>query len=105
MSLQPTKAVEATVKGNKASATLTLSNGPGYARLVRMRVEWNAPELQAPYLVTYSDNYFDLMPVETRQVSLDFWLPEGANGPQQGHVIIAGSNLAPVQVPIMLRQE
>ena len=102
--LQPTKAVEATVKGKKANGTLTLSNGPGYARLVRMRVEWNAPELQVPYLVTYSDNYFDLMPAETREISIEFWLPEGADGLLQGHVIIAGSNLAPVQVPVTQRQ-
>jgi len=102
--LQPMKAVAATAKGRKASGTLTLSNGPAYARLVRMRVEWHAPELQVPYLVTYSDNYFDLLPAETREILLEFLLGEGANGFQQGNVIIAGSNLEQVQVPVMLTQ-
>jgi hypothetical protein len=43
------------------------------------------------------------MPAETREISLKFWLPEEVNGLLQGKVIIAGSNLAPVQIPVMLR--
>jgi hypothetical protein len=48
----------------------------------------------------YSDNYFDLMPGETREITLEFQLPVGADHPAHGYLVVEGSNAAKVQVPI-----
>jgi hypothetical protein len=95
-------AVQLTASGGRARGSFGLSNGTGYARLVHVRAVWNAPEAQAPYLVMYSDNYFDLMPGETKELSLDLRLPAGMNKPVQGRLIVEGSNVAASEIPLAL---
>ena len=58
---------------------LRLANGGNYARLVRVRAQW--PASGAPFLVEYSDNYFDLLPGE--QKSLDWKCSCPQNTPQR----------------------
>ena len=65
-SLQLPAEVRAVAAGEKARAALNVANGANYARLVRVRAEWAQPGGAAPYLVMYSDNYFDLMPGESK---------------------------------------
>ena len=98
--VQPVSAAKA---GNKAAGVLTLSNGSQYARLVRMRAEWSGPKEKAPYLVIYGDSYFDLMPREVREIPLEFVLPESSDGSVRGRLVIEGSNLAAVEVPVTFR--
>jgi beta-mannosidase len=101
--LQQIQPVRAATTGNKAAGVLTLSNGSQYARLVRMRAEWSGPAEKAPYLVIYGDSYFDLMPREVREIPLEFVLPEAPLGSVNGRLVIEGSNLAAVEVPVTLR--
>ncbi|MGC2404687.1 MAG: glutamine amidotransferase, partial [Acidobacteriaceae bacterium] len=101
--LQLPKTIEARAAEGKAVASFSISNkSNSYARLVRARAKWSSAEKQSPFLVMYSDNYFDLMPGETRELSLEFRLSEGANQPAHGYLIVEGSNVADAQVPIVL---
>jgi hypothetical protein len=100
--LQPAKAVHATLSGSSASGSLTLANGPRYARLVRIRAEWSVPDVHAPYVALYGDNYFDLMPGESREISLEFRLSKAAANSVSGHLIVEGRNLEALKVPITL---
>jgi hypothetical protein len=100
--LQPTKAVHAAVSGSSARGSLTLLNGSHYARLVRIRAEWGGLDAHAPYAPLYGDNYFDLMPGESRDISLEFRLPRAAADLASGHLIVEGSNLEARKVPITL---
>jgi hypothetical protein len=103
--LQLPTGVEATVSGGEAKVAFRVANGPQYARLVRVRAEWNTPETQAPYLTMFSDNYFDLSPSEAKEVSLDLRLPSGVRKPVEGRLIVEGSNVAAGNVPITLRPQ
>ena len=98
--IQPVSAAKA---GNKAAGCSDPSNGSQYARLVRMRAEWSGPKEKAPYLVIYGDSYFDLMPREVREIPLEFVLPESSDGSVRGRLVIEGSNLAAVEVPVTFR--
>ena len=99
--LQPAKAIHTTINGGSASGSLTVANGPRYARLVRIRAEWSVPDAHTPYVALYGDNYFDLMPREA-EVSLEFRLARASAEPVAGHLIVEGSNLVAVKVPITL---
>ena len=92
--------VKATASGNRVSTSLKLTNGTKYARLVRVRAEWDDAQAGQPYLVMYSDNYFDLMPGEDKSVSLDLFLPAGQGKPVHGRVIVEGSNMSSREIPI-----
>ena len=100
---QPATTVETTgtltakATGNSATLSLNLKNGKNYARLVRLRAEWDGPK---PYMSLYSDNYFDLLPGESNPVSLELAFPEKLTAPAHGRLIVAGSNLAPTEIPI-----
>jgi uncharacterized membrane protein len=83
--------------GNSATLALNLKNGANYARLVRMRIEWDGPQ---PYLSLYNDNYFDLFPGESRQVSLELSFPGKLTAPARGRLIVSGSNLEASETPI-----
>jgi hypothetical protein len=100
---QPATTVETTgtltakATGNSATFSLNLKDGKNYARLVRLRVEWDGPQ---PYMSLYSDNYFDLLPGESNPVSLALAFPEKLTAPAHGRLIVAGSNLAATEIPI-----
>jgi hypothetical protein len=60
------------------------------------------PEPHAPHVALYGDNYFDLMPGESREISLEFRLYRAAGGSVAGQLIVEGSNLEALKVPITL---
>jgi hypothetical protein len=101
--LNSVESVQATVVDSRASASINVTNKSRYARLVRMRAEWNEGQGAAPNLVIFGDNYFDLMPHESRAVEVEFFLPEGGQHAARGRLVIEGSNLKAVEVPIALR--
>ncbi len=103
--LETPEALNVSVSGEEAPVELHLVNGPQYARLVRLRVEWNAPENQAPYLVTYSDNYFDLLPGENKTITLRLFLRPQSAKPLKGRLRIEGSNAPAKEIPIILNGE
>jgi hypothetical protein len=94
-------AVRATVAGGKASLVLRVTNGGKYARLVRVRAEWPAGGA-SPYLVKYSDNYFDLLPGEAKRLALEMFLPEERAGKITGNLVVEGPNTETKRVSIEL---
>jgi beta-mannosidase len=93
--------VVAVTSGDRAHAVLNLVDGAAYARLVRVRAEWS--DDGAPYLVKYSDNYFDLLPGEEKSLDLEMLLPAGKAVNVTGTLIISGSNVAEQRVPVKLQ--
>jgi hypothetical protein len=67
-----------------------------------LRAEWSAPESQTPYLVMYSDNYFDLLPGETKTITLEMSLSPKAGKHIEGHLCIEGSNVSPQYLPLTI---
>jgi len=93
----------ASVAGGVGHFAVSLTNGSAYARLVRLRVAWDPDGATAPYLVKYGENYFDLMPGETRTIENEFLLPPGAAGPLSGTLNVDGSNVPLQQQAIRLQ--
>ncbi len=83
--------------GNASTLAITIENGKNYARLVRLRIVWDGPQ---PYMQLYGDNFFDMMPGESKQVSLELAFPEKLAAPAHGKLIVLGSNLAANEIPI-----
>jgi hypothetical protein len=89
------------VSGSRAHAVLKLANGDAYARLVRVRAVWSGSGY--PYLVKYSDNYFDLLPGEEKSVDLEMILPAQRAEKIAGTLIVAGPNVEERRIPVELR--
>jgi beta-mannosidase len=85
---------------NGIQFSLQIKNGEHYARLVCVRAEWDSAAQNAPYLVLYDDNYFDLMPGESRTITAKLLLPKGATGHISGKLIVTGTNVEPASVTI-----
>jgi hypothetical protein len=83
--------ISGVASGGRANAVLKVVNGGAYARLVRVRAEWFGSG--SPYLVKYSDNYFDLLPGEEKPLDLEMLLPAQHSGKIAGTLIISGPNL------------
>jgi hypothetical protein len=96
--------LKARIKNGEATATLVLTNDAHYARLVRLRDEWKGGQATTPYLVLYSDNYFDLAPGEIKTVELHFFLPEGAQGEVTGELVIEGANVKSTQIGVVVEK-
>jgi beta-mannosidase len=89
------------VSGSRAHAVLKLANGDAYARLVRVRAVWSGSGY--PYLVKYSDNYFDLLPGEEKSVDLEMLLPAQRAEKIAGTLIVAGPNVEERRIPVELQ--
>ncbi len=87
----------ATANGHDVSLAIHLTNGKNYARLVRMRMVWDGPQ---PYLSLYGDNYFDLLPGEQKEISLQLEFPGNLHAPAHGKLLVAGSNLPQSEIPV-----
>jgi uncharacterized membrane protein len=94
-------AIEATIKNNVGSFAVEIANGDRFARLLRLRMEWEDPARQ-PHVVMYDDNYFDLFPGERKRVSVEFRTPQAFKGTVKGTLIIAGTNVPEIRVPVNL---
>ena len=95
------KTLEARFAEGKAITSFSIPNQSGfYARLIRIRENWKSSATEAPFLAIYSDNYFDLLPGETKEITVEFQLPEGASRAAQGLIVVEGSNVAKVEIPI-----
>jgi len=93
--------ISAVASGSKANAVLKVTNGNAYARLVRVRAEWAGDG--APFLVKYSDNYFDLLPGEEKSVDLEMFLPAAHSGKIAGTLIVEGPNVEARRIPVEVR--
>jgi hypothetical protein len=97
--------LEATAEGDKVHATLTITSGGNYARLVRVRAEWDQSEGSAPYLVEYGDNYFDLLPGESKAVAIEMFLPKEHMGKLSGALVVEGTNIESRRIPVQVTSE
>jgi len=97
--------LEAKVSERRAKLSLNLQANAQYARLVRVRAEWDGPQEQTPYLVLYGDNYFDLLPKEAKTIDLDVFLPSQWGQKVAGHLIVEGTNIGTQKIPIELQGE
>ena len=100
--LQLSESVQIKTDGRRATGTLNITNGGAYARLVRMRAEWNKPEGDMPY-VMFSDNFIDLMPNESESIIMDLFLPKENMGNVSGTLVVEGPNAATQRIPIKVQ--
>jgi hypothetical protein len=95
--------LDAKASGKRAKLSLKLQANKQYARLVRVRAEWDGPQEQVPYLTLYGDNYFDLLPGEAKTIELDVFLPAQRPEKLTGHLIVEGTNVASTAIPMELQ--
>lgn len=82
--------------------SVRLTNGARYARLVRLHAKWDGEPLDSPYLVLYSDNYFDLLPGETRTIEGELFLPDTNTHSVTGTLTVEGVNVPATTLPVKL---
>jgi len=87
---------------NGTSFSIQLTNGDHYVRLLRVRTEWDVPDGDAPRLVQYSDNYFDLLPGESRTIEANASLSKGSKQLVSGKLIVEGTNVVAKEILIKL---
>jgi hypothetical protein len=92
-------AVKAKLEGERTSANLVVANGPNYARLVRVRAEWPGEPQESPCWIKYSDNYFDLLPGEKKNLDLEIFLLQKDAAPSAGTLIVEGPNIETKRIP------
>jgi hypothetical protein len=86
--------VEIEVSDEGARFSFQVTNQDHYARLLRLRAEWDDQSADAFNPVSFKDNYFDLLPGETR--TIEGKLVSYAEGKPRvaGKLIVQGSNVA-----------
>jgi beta-mannosidase len=90
--LAVTKVESAPGADSPAHCLVRIVNTGGYAHLVHMRVEW--PEAgPKPFLTEMSDNDFELLPNETREIELSW--RSGSASPQAAGTLIVNAANAP----------
>lgn len=85
--------LSARVSNQKAQVKLRVTNGDRYAHLVRVRAEWNGEPPRVPYLLLYSDNYFDLLPGESREIVVEAFFSQPISGTVSGALLVEGCNV------------
>lgn len=101
--VQTPKSVEGKISQGRGRFSVQLTNGTRYARLVRVRATWAGEPADSPYLVLYNDNYFDLLPGETKTIRGDLLLPDAGIHSISGMLTVAGVNVPPTEIPITLQ--
>jgi hypothetical protein len=96
ISITPASATSA----DGATFSVQLSNGDHYARLIRVRAEWDGAGQAASDLVLYDDNYFDLAPGEQRTIQARLPLVSGPTGHLGGKLLVQGTNVLSTSSPI-----
>jgi hypothetical protein len=89
--------------GDRAHFSVELTNAERYARLVRIRLEWEGEGPEAWYLATYSDNYFDLLPGESKAIDVKLWLPTENSQSISGRLVVEGSNVPAKQIAVKIQ--
>ncbi|MEW5980067.1 MAG: sugar-binding domain-containing protein [Acidobacteriota bacterium] len=84
----------------KARLTIDLKNGPNFARLVQLRLNWKAEDEQAPVLAVFDVNYCDLLPGESRTISAELHLLKEGVSSLSGELVMEGSNVEERRMPI-----
>jgi len=77
-----------------AGSKVRIANKGGYAHLVYLRFEWTGAK---PFLAEMSDNDFELMPGEAREVDLS-WRSSGTDQKAAGRLVVSAANAAGVRL-------
>jgi beta-mannosidase len=85
-----TEVGQVAVEGALGRCRVRLENRGGFAHLVHLRVEWTGEGPQ-PFLSELSDNDFELMPHESREIELE-WRSSKAGRPARGTLIVKAAN-------------
>jgi hypothetical protein len=78
------------IEGAAARSHIRIVNKRGYAHLVHMRFEWPSAGPK-PYLAEFSDNDFEMMPNESREIELN-WRTSAANQQVAGQLVVNAAN-------------
>lgn len=89
--------------GGDATFSVRVSNSDHYARLIRLRTDWDGTGDTTPDIVLYDDNYFDLAPGESRVIVARHPLLGASSQRLTGTLRIQGANIASTGVPIELQ--
>jgi hypothetical protein len=68
-----------------------------------MRAEWT--DGNSPFLVMYSDNFFDLLPGESKAITVEMFLPHQHSGKVLGTFIVGGTNVESRNIPVDITSE
>jgi len=93
------------VSGGEAEFSVRLNNGNRFARLVHVRAEWDGAPQDIPYLILFDDNYFDLMPNETRTVHAKLLFASTNPSHISGKLIVRATNVEPISVTVSYANE
>jgi hypothetical protein len=70
-----------------------------------VRAEWEGEDSRAPFLVTFGDNYFDLLPGESKTLDINLLLPPDHSGEISGRLMVERSNTAAQQIAVRLHAQ
>ncbi len=98
--LSATHRFEGKTLGKKARLSIDLKNGGSFARLVQLRLNWQGEDEQSPVLAVFDENYIDLLPGESKTVAADLILLKEGVSRISGELVIDGSNVEKLQLPI-----
>jgi hypothetical protein len=100
----PEKAEATNEASDRFHFSFRLANHDRYARLLRIRAEWGKLT-NAPYMVLFNDNYFDLAPGESRIIEGTALFLEGQIAATSGKLIVEGTNVTRKDVMINFATE
>lgn len=84
----------------KARLSIDLKNGSSFARLVQLKLNWQREDEQAPVLTVFDENFFDLLPGESKTIAADLILLKEGVRKVSGELVIDGSTVEKVQLPL-----
>jgi beta-mannosidase len=91
--LAVTKVGEMATEGAVSRCRVRVENRGGYAHMVHLRAEWQGAGTK-PFLTEFSDDDFELMPKEAKEIAVEW---RGASG-QAGTLVVDAANAAEVRV-------
>ena len=84
----------------EANISIEVRNGERYTRLLRIRSEWDGSPEDIPYLSLHDDNFFDMLPGETRVINAKLLFNRAKPAHLSGKLIVSGTNVEPFSSPI-----
>lgn len=84
--------------GELRSCKVRIANSSGYAHLVHLRVDWSAAG-RRPYLIEFTDNDFELLPNESREIVVE-WRSKVHSEVPNGELIVDAANAQQVRLTL-----
>lgn len=100
--IKPPATVSGEISQGRGHFSVQIANHDRYARLIRVHANWDNEPADAPWLVLYSDNYFDLLPGETRTIAGELFLPDAGASSISGTLTVEGVNVPAARVAVKL---